>query len=405
MVSSFYPPFSLGGDAISVQQLSRALVRRGHEVTVVHDVDAHDAIAPGPLPPVREDDEDQGVRVLRLKSRLGVLSPLLVHQLGRPVLHSRRLRRLFREGGFDVVVFHNPSLIGGPGIMTWARPALTVYMAREHWLICPTHVLWRHKRERCDHRECLRCLVAYRRPPQLWRYTGAINRALREMDLVVALSEFSRDKHREFGLEREMVVLPNFVADPVPPDPGSTAPQERPYVFFAGRLERIKGLDDVLAIWDRVPGIDLLIAGEGDHGAQLRRLAAPLPNVRFLGRLAPEELPRYYRHALAGLFPSAGYEALPRAFLDSLSAGAPVLARAIGPAPDVIRLSGAGELFETPDELPGLLRRWGEDPEHRDRLARNAAAAVRAHWTESVVIPRFLDLLSAARAARAAPRP
>ena len=402
MVCTFYPPYSFGGDGISIRELSRALVRAGHQVTVVHDVDAYAALATGPLPEPSAAGEE-GIDVIPLRSRWGVLSPLLVHQLGRPVLHSRRLRRLFRDGGFDVVVFHNPSLIGGPGILTWPRGAITMYMAREHWLVCPTHVLWRHRREACDRRECLRCLVAYRRPPQFWRYTGAIHRALRQMDLVVALSEFSRDKHREFGIDREMVVLPNFVPDLPPVPAGESAPQERPYVFFAGRLERIKGLDDVLPVWDRIPGADLLIAGTGEHGGHLRRLAAKQPRVRFLGRLPPEELPRYYRHAVAVLFPTAGYEAAPRVFVEALAAGTPVLARAIGPAPEFVRVSGAGELFASPDELPALLRRLLADSEYRDRLRRNAVAAVQMHWTESVVIPRFLELIDRARASRPAP--
>ena len=41
MVTTFYPPRSFGGDAVAVQSLSRALVRAGHEVTVICDDDAY----------------------------------------------------------------------------------------------------------------------------------------------------------------------------------------------------------------------------------------------------------------------------------------------------------------------------------------------------------------------------
>jgi glycosyltransferase involved in cell wall biosynthesis len=398
MVTTFYPPFSFGGDAISVRELSRALVRRGHEVTVVHDVDAYAALTDRTLPPYQMEEDDEGIRVVRLKSRWGMLSLLLVHQLGRPVFHSARLRRLFRSGRFDVVTFHNPSLIGGPGILGWAGDAVTVYMAREHWLICPTHVLWRHRRERCDRRECLRCLATYRRPPQLWRYTGAINRALQQVDHVVALSEFSRQKHREFGLEREMVVLPNFVPDAGRANDDGGSPHHRPYFFFAGRLERLKGLDDVLPVWRKFADADLLIAGRGDHGDRLREIAAGIPNVHFLGQLAQEELPRYYRHAVAALVPSEGYEAFPRVLIESLMTGTPVVARAIGPAPEFVAASEAGELFSTPEELTTLLRRLVNDPPHRARLAASAARAVEERWSESVIVPQLLALIAGTRA-------
>jgi len=403
MVSTFYPPFSFGGDAISVQQLSRALVRRGHSVTVVHDVDAYQALHPGPAR-VAASEVDDGVQVIGLKSRWGALSPLLVHQLGRPVLHSRRLRDLLGAGRFDVVTFHNPSLIGGPGILTWPRDSVTVYVAHEHWLVCPTHVLWRYRRERCDRRECLRCVASYRRPPQLWRYTGAINRALRSIDLVLALSEFSRSKHREFGLEREMLVLPNFIPDALPGRDATEPPQQRPYFLFAGRLERIKGLDDVVPVWRRVLDADLLIAGQGEHGDHLKRLAAGLPSVRFLGQLTREELFRYYRHAVAVLVPSEGYEASSLVLLEALSAGTPVLARAVGPLRELVAASEAGELFSAAEELPALVDRLSRDPAHRARLSDNARKAIRERWAESVVVPRFLALVAEQAARKRIPR-
>ena len=41
MFTTFYPPYSFGGDAVGVQRMAQALVRRGHDVTVVHDKDAY----------------------------------------------------------------------------------------------------------------------------------------------------------------------------------------------------------------------------------------------------------------------------------------------------------------------------------------------------------------------------
>ena len=37
MLTTFYPPYNFGGDGIGVQRLATALVRRGCEVTVIHD--------------------------------------------------------------------------------------------------------------------------------------------------------------------------------------------------------------------------------------------------------------------------------------------------------------------------------------------------------------------------------
>src|SRR5439155_5605384 len=162
----------------------------------------------------------------------------LTQQTGRPVVNGRRIRAILADGKFDVVNFHNVSLIGGPGLFAYGGDAVRIYMAHEHWLVCPTHVLWRHGRERCEQRECLRCCLHYHRPPQLWRYTGFLERQARHIDAFIAMSEFSRQKHREYGFTAEMEVLPYFLpeadgAAPFSRDTGAPptrmTPHDRPY--------------------------------------------------------------------------------------------------------------------------------------------------------------------------------
>lgn len=404
MLTTFYPPYSFGGDAIGVQRLSRALAARGHRVAVIHDVDAFRALHSGPEPR-EESPEPPGVEVHRLRSGFGTLSPLLTQQTGRPVVQGGRIRRILAEGGFDVVHFHNISLVGGPGVLRLGD-GVKVYEAHEHWLVCPTHVLWRHGREPCPERQCLRCVLRHRRPPQAWRYTGYLERELRHVDLFIAKSEFSRRKHHEFGFPRDMEVLPYFLPDEAAPAEASGGPADpphpRPYFLFAGRLERIKGLDDVIPAFRNYAEADLVVAGEGTHGEALRSLAAGNPRVRFLGRVDPEELGRYYRHAIALLVPSICFETFGIILIEAFRQGTPVIARDIGPFPEIVRACGGGELFATPDDLVAAMRRVQGDPAYRGKLAANARAGFRERWTERVVVPRYLELVR--RAAESAGR-
>lgn len=395
MLTTFYPPYAFGGDAIGVQRLSRALVKRGHQVTVVHDADAYNALRSGKEPDCPTLDDDEGVEVIRLKSGYGTLSSLLTHQVGRPVLTGTRIRDIVERGRYDVVNFHNVSLIGGPGLFSLAPDAVKLYMAHEHWLVCPTHVLWRHGRERCDARECVRCTLSYKRPPQLWRWTGYMERQLREIDAVIAMSEFSRRKHLEFGLPCDPEVLPYFLPDPEPDARRVTGPSPngRPYFFFAGRLEVIKGLDDVIPLFRSFVGADLIIAGDGEHGANLRQLAVGIPNVKFVGRLSPEDLRRYYAHSIALLVPSVCYETFGIVIIESFRQGTPVIARRLGPFPEIVAASQGGELFETADELLAAMQRIQSDPAHRQRLSDAGYQAYVERWSESAVIPRYLDIV------------
>ena len=394
-LTTFYPPHNFGGDGIGIQRLARGLVGAGHEVTVIHDVDAYNALHQG-AEPVRQP-EPAGLEVVELRSGAGTLSPLLTQQLGRPVLTGSRIARLLAERDVDVINFHNVSLIGGPGLFKYGT-ALKLYMAHEHWLVCPSHVLWRYNRELCTGRECIRCQLSFKRPPQLWRQTGYLERELRHVDSFIAMSEFSRQKHKEFGFPREMEVLPYFLPEtPAAAGAGAGAsPHERPYFLFVGRLEKIKGLDDVIPVFRDYPDADLVIAGDGEYAATLRAAAAGMANVRFLGRVAPEDLRRYYEHAVALIVPSVCFETFGIILIESFRQGTPVIARRIGPFPEIVENSGGGELFQTRDELIGAMRRLQTDPGRRAALARAGLAAFAERWSERAVVPQYLDIVASA---------
>lgn len=390
MVTTFYPPFNFGGDGIGVQRLSSALARRGHRVTVLQDVDAFNVLNSGPEPD--GDNTEDGVEVVRLRNSLGKLSVLLTHQTGRPVLNAPAIKRFFSERQFDVINFHNVSLVGGPGILKYGD-ALRLYMAHEHWLVCPTHVLWRHKRERCTGKQCFRCSIYYRRPPQLWRYTKHLQRQLKYIDSFIAMSEFSRDKHREFGFSRDMEVVNYFLPSKVDNVVESRSPHERPYFLFVGRLERIKGLDDVIPIFNTYRDADLLVAGDGEYGPILRRLAAGVEGVKFLGRISPQQLEQYYRHALALIVPSVCYETFGIILIEAFRQSTPVLARRLGPFPEIVERCGGGLLFTDADELRSAMRRLQDDELLRSRLSEAGHNGFETYWSEAAVIPRYLDVV------------
>lgn len=396
MFTTFYPPHNFGGDGIAVQRLARALVARGHEVTVVHGVDAYHALHDGPVPDAKPEPE--GLRVKRLRSGLGIVSPLLVQQLGRPVLNRWRIRRLVEQGQFDVTMFHNVSLLGGPGLLEFGS-GVTLYEAHEHWLVCPTHVLWRHGREVCTGRECVRCSLAYRRPPQLWRYTGLLERKLDKVDAFIAKSEFSRAKHREFGFGRDMAVIPYFLTEAGTEAFAGTgagkagAGSRRAYFLFVGRLERIKGLDEVIPAMRGYPEADLVIAGAGDHEARLRMLARGIENVRFLGRVDQATLSTLYRDAVALIVPSVCWETFGIILIEAFQQGTPVIARRIGPFPEIVALSGGGLLFDDTSSLHDAMRTLQGDATRREELARRARRGFEENWSERAVIPRYLDLI------------
>jgi glycosyltransferase involved in cell wall biosynthesis len=394
-LTTFYPPYNFGGDGIGIRRLARGLVDRGHHVTVVHDVDAFEFMNGGP--PADTDADSGRIEVVPLRSGVGALSPLLTQQFGHPVVNGKRLRRILEEGRFDVVVFNNVSLIGGPGLLSYAGSATTLYLAHEHWLVCPTHVLWRHDQQPCTERQCVRCTLGHGRPVQFWRFTDHLTKQLDHVDAFVAMSRFSRDKHREFGFPREMDVLPYFL--PLSEEPGPaprTRPHARPYFLFVGRLERIKGLDDVIPVFDRYTDADLVVVGDGTHGAHLRQLAAGNPRVQFVGRLPERALHAYYQHAVASIVPSTCYETFGITLIESFRMRTPVIARKIGPFPEIVDKATAGYLFTSSEELEAAMRLLQGNADWRNALGERGYEAYRAHWSDEAVVPQFLDIVASA---------
>jgi hypothetical protein len=65
-----------------------------------------------PDPPSIAFDDHERVRVHGLRSGFGALSPLLTQQTGRPLLKRRRLDAVLASRRYDVMHFHNISLLG-----------------------------------------------------------------------------------------------------------------------------------------------------------------------------------------------------------------------------------------------------------------------------------------------------
>lgn len=393
-LTTFYPPYSFGGDAMYIYRLSHALGDAGHHVDVIHCVDAYHLLHPAE--PDIAFAEHPNVTSHVLRSGYGWLSPLLTQQTGRPLLKYQRIRHVLHSKPYDVLHFHNISLLG-PQILT-IEPnqsrAVKLYTTHEHWLICPTHVLWKFNRRPCERPECLRCTLMARRPPQLWRYTGLLAKASQHVDQFVSPSRFTASMHAERGFPQPVAHLPYFI-DRVDHDWQTPAPrpQEKPYFLFVGRLETIKGLQTLIELWKQVDDFDLLVAGTGNHEAQLRAQAAANPSIKFLGVLPQRALGALYVHALACLVPSITYETFGIIIVEAFARKTPVIARDLGALPEVIHESGGGFVYRTDAELLAAIHRLATSPTLRCELGEKGYRAFRQWWSREAHLKLYFDLL------------
>jgi glycosyltransferase involved in cell wall biosynthesis len=410
MITTFYPPFNFGGDGIFIERLSGELARRGHHVEVIHCEDAYRVLAGrGPSQAPREQP---GVAVHRLKSPLGWLSPLATHQTGYPLLKSRRIREVL-AAGFDVINYHNVSLVGGPGVLRYGT-GIKLYTLHEYWLVCPTHSLFKFNRAPCAKQHCVPCTLSYRRPPQWWRYTPLLRSAVRHVDAFICPDRFTMAKQRELGLDVPVVHMPHFVPlaegpaarpgpheRPAPPTPLDGLP-DAPYFLFVGRLEKLKGLHTVIPLFRRFRKARLLIAGAGTYEPELRRLAEGAEGVRFLGYQTGQALDELYRRAVALIVPSINFEvAPPLVIMEAFRHGTPAIVRQLGSMPEIIEDSGGGLVYATDGDLGAAMDALLNDPAYRDALGQRARDALHARWTPSAYLERYLGLIDRIREEKA----
>jgi len=392
MITTFYPPHHFGGDAGYVRQLSKILGSSGHEVDVIHDLDAFRILSKESE--TAATDQYPGVTIHGMGSRLPRLSCLATHQFARPVFHGSKIRRILDERKPDIIHFHNVSLVGGPGVLAYGD-AMKIYTAHEHWLVCPTHVLWRNNRELCDEKRCLKCSLIHKRPPQLWRSTDYLQRKAAEVDQFCSFSEFSVEMHRKFGFKSQMKVLPSFTSDvdfeSSPPPPEQSG--KKPYFLFVGRLEKIKGVQDIIPVFRDRPDAQLWIIGSGYYEPVLRKLAAGSGNIRFLGQREPGELRSFYTHAVAVLLPSICYEVFPMVVLEAFREGIPVICRDLGPFPEIVRKSGGGLLFASREDLQKSIHHLIRDKAARAAMGKSARKSFVEYWSEPAGMRAYCSLI------------
>ena len=393
MITTFYPPYSFGGDAIYVHRLCAELVKRGHEVDVIHCADSyhlfHQSAAQRAFP------ASHGITQHKLRSVLGPLSPLLSHQTGLPLLKTADIRRVLASKQFHVIHFHNISLFG-PGVLALvpAYPVLKLYTMHDHWLVCPMSVLWKDLKQACDKPTCIRCSIRSNRPPQLWRHTGLLESCSRHVDRFLAPSRFCHEMHRRRGFRGRMEVLPEFVPLDRPADGAALeAPHQRPYFLFVGRLERLKGVDEILPLFRGDGPYDLLVLGTGTHEAELHNQAAGLRRVRFIGWVSQQDLHRYYRGALGVVVPSVTYETFGIVVIEALAHRVPVIVNNLGALPEVVQETGGGLVYNTQQELRAHLERLAQDAGLRAELAERGHQSVVEKYSPAAHLRLYQGLI------------
>lgn len=187
---------------------------------------------------------------------------------------------------------------------------------------------------------------------------AARSRQVQAMDGVIVPSQYLKSMVMGWGVdERKIQVIYNALPHALIPQPPLhqgereqantqtearerlNLPKDVPLLLTAARLTHWKGVNHLITALADVPGMHLLVAGEGELLAAHQEQAADMGlsnRVIFLGKVNRELLDVYMRAAdYVALY--SGYEGLSHTLLESLRAGTPVIASDKGGNPEVVQ--------------------------------------------------------------------
>lgn len=385
MLSWEYPPHVVGGLAAHMQGLSRALVQRGHDVTVI----TQDAAT-------EREQFDEGVRVLRTPP-VPVRSPDFmgfVHQLNQQML-GKALEQMLAGERYDLIHAHD-------WIVAFA--AATLKQSLHLPLIATIHAT-EFGRNGGLHNDQQRHIsdIEWWLIFEAWRV------------IVCSDSMKGELKHVFQAPDDKVRVIPNGIDTrglPVPRDMQlrrQYAADDEEIVFFAGRLVFEKGVDVLLyalSYLHRVrPNVHAIIAGKGPIQGELEQLAYQLGighRVHFVGHIDAQLRDKLLAISDVAVFPSR-YEPFGIVALEAMASHVPVIAGGVGGLAEIISHGEDGFLIHPGDAgaLSADLLTLLDDKKRAHRMAQAAAEKVQRKYSWDSVAEQTESLYNEVLAAYA----
>lgn len=400
MLAQSFAPI-VGGEERVVEDLSRELVARGHDVSIATLQQPGGATA----------GEVAGARVHTLRSTSyrvtrGHQDTERRHAPPAPdpeTVHD--LRRVLRRERPQVVHAHNWIVHSYLPLVRESHSALALSL-HDYGLVCATKRL-RRKDEVCSGPAAVKCQLCASDHYGISRGLVAScgvgwfgPRLRRKVDVFLPVSSTVEELCRIRSGEVSRVI-PNFIGElpsPALDDPRLAQLPDEPFILFFGDATVDKGAWHLAEAYRRLENPPPLVLVGRCYIDELKER----PNVHVTGAWPHELAIEALRRSLFTVAPSLWPEPFGIVALEASAAGKPVVASDIGGLRDIVVDEETGLLVPPDDRLAlvGAMRRLIGDDGLRERLG--AAAAARAQtFSPAAILPRFEEAYELAVSRRA----
>lgn len=339
-----------GGVAIHTYELSKKLVEMGNEVHVITSRRKKISVTD-------KRHKFDGLTVHRLCGLKYSSLDLLFN-----VFTPFKLKELFKEEKFDVVhgqhIF-TPLPIAATTVAKIMHPRVECVVATSHSIYDPG-------------KEELMVRI-WRRPLK-----GCLGKA----DKLIAVNDTVAKAAAKIVPKKKIVVVPNGIDTSVysPRTKKRDLNVKGPVVMSTGRLVRVKGFEVLIKsareILNDFPDAAFVIVGGGKTKKELADLTKKLgleKNVRLLGERKPSEIPGLLAACDVFALPSLK-EAQPRALIEAMACGKPIVGTKVGGVPNTIEDGKTGVLVKPGNarQLANAIKGLLSNKKLSRKLGRNA---------------------------------
>ncbi len=328
-----------------------------------------------------------------------------------------KLRKLLEETRPDVahmhIIYHQLTLSivdelarqGIPSIMTLhdykiGCPAYVMYRDGQPCSLCTTGPV-----ENVLVHSCVKGSRAASLLAMIEARAARVRGSYRKVDAYVAPSGFAGRVAIATGIDPGTVhVIPNFLPTEEIGDPIAVL-EDRPRFLFAGRLEEVKGVREMLDAYgtgDPRLGTLVLAGAGGELESEVRAAAASCPNIEYLGRLSRERVLGEMRRSRALLVPSRWHENNPMSLLEARAIGAPIICTDMGGLPEMVEdgVDGLVVASASAEALARAILRLAENPQLAWEMGRQGNGRFLKENTSEIHYRRLMAAYEAARARR-----
>jgi glycosyltransferase involved in cell wall biosynthesis len=367
MLSHGYPP-TVSGVTLVVQKISRALVRKGHQVTVLTASERRKPYSA----------MDEGVQLVRIHS----IPNLFWREGPIPYIWPGELRRVIADVQPDLIHTHENAILSRQ--LLRLRRELPVPLVSSCYFLprYVTHYLRWGKPLEVRIREAV------------WKSTI---KNLNQYDHVIFSTKSQQNSFVEHGLVAPSIAISNGL-DTTRYNDGNNGISEvearyrlpdAPRVLFVSRLAKDKKIDLLIEAMPRIhaeTGGHLLLAGRGDDRERLEQIVHALglqEIVHFLGFVPEADLPAIYRASdLFAIASICEVQSIPA--LQAAATGLPLVAADAAALPEIVH-SGVNGFLVPPEDREALSKeviRILKNPELAAAFGRASLEISRQHAEE-----------------------